>query len=156
MMSVGFSKESVLLLCSFLPLPVGFLALHTWLVTVRADGEIHRWEVWAQSDCCETSWGHLHCDLFLPYQGIGILPSFLSQSGCWSSQLVAVENSSIAGEMITFLEQSVDRYPFQNRYRYLPGPNSNTFVSWVLNNFPNSCLQMPRRAIGARYVVPPL
>ena len=147
------NKESVQLLSSSLPLPIGKLALHTWLVTIRANGEIHRWEVWAQSDCCETSWGHLHCDLFPPYQGIGRLPSILPQAGSWSSRIEAVEKSNIAGQMITFLEQSVDCYPYQKQYRYLPGPNSNTFVSWVLKNFPESCLNMPRRALGAGYVV---
>ena len=152
----GVEKDSVQLLCSFLPLPIGPLAVHTWLVTHRANGEVHRWEVWAQSDCCETSWGHLHRDLFPPYQGIGILPFFLPQSGNWNGQLVAVENSGIAGQIISFLERSVDSYPYKNRYGYFPGPNSNSFISWVLQHFPNSCLKIPGRAVGAEYKVPVL
>mgnify|MGYP006147166033 CR=1 FL=1 len=28
--------------------------------------------------------------------------------------------------------KDVQRYPYCERYRYWPGPNSNTFAAWVL------------------------
>lgn len=145
-------KDSVQLYYSYLPLPIGSFALHTWLVTQRKNGVIHRWEVWAQKDCCKTSWGYLHRDLFPPFQGIGMLPSLLPGKWRWKSKLASIEEGEIAEKIIHFLETEYQKYPYKNQYHFFPGPNSNSYVSWVLQNFPSSRLEMPKRALGAEYL----
>jgi hypothetical protein len=46
---------------------------------------------------------------------------------------------------------AIERYPYCRRYRYWPGPNSNTFAAWVLRRagieYP-----FPWKAFGARYL----
>ena len=42
-------------------------------------------------------------------------------------------------------------YPYCERYRYWPGPNSNTFVAWVLRQA-GIDQRLGRRAIGRNYL----
>ncbi|HEV2431893.1 MAG TPA: DUF3750 domain-containing protein, partial [Burkholderiales bacterium] len=45
---------------------------------------------------------------------------------------VAAEWNGDNAERIVRVLKSVKSYPYCQRYRYWPGPNSNTFVAWVL------------------------
>jgi len=49
------------------------------------------------------------------------------------------------------LPSKLNLNPFRNEYKIYPGPNSNTFIQWVLNHFPNSGLKLPRNAFGKNY-----
>jgi len=59
---------------------------------------------------------------------------------------------SEAQMMIEFIERSPNVYPHCEMYRFR-GPNSNTYVQWVIDNFPNSGLQLPFNAFGKGYKV---
>lgn len=47
------------------------------------------------------------------------------------------------------VERAIEEYPWRERYRYWPGPNSNTFVQWVLGEE----FVLPWRAHGRRYAL---
>ncbi len=57
------------------------------------------------------------------------------------------DEKSIISEMVKFIEQSPQIYPHKNIYSFL-GPNSNTYVQWVLNNFPELEVRLPWNAFG--------
>jgi len=42
------------------------------------------------------------------------------------------------------------RYPHRDSYRYVPGPNSNTYAAWVLREAAIN-LDLPPAAIGSGY-----
>ncbi len=44
-------------------------------------------------------------------------------------------------------------YPFADRYRLWPGPNSNTFTAYIARRVPELGLEMPGNAIGKDYLV---
>jgi hypothetical protein len=46
--------------------------------------------------------------------------------------------------------QDAQAYPFCQRYRYWPGPNSNTYAAWILRQA-GIDYRLPRRAIGGNY-----
>jgi hypothetical protein len=48
----------------------------------------------------------------------------------------------------------VQRYPWPDRYRAWPGPNSNTFVAWVARDVPGLGLDLPPTAIGKDWLGP--
>lgn len=50
--------------------------------------------------------------------------------------------------MIDRIEAAVASYPYGDRYRAWPGPNSNTFVAWVARQVPELRLDLPPTAIG--------
>src|SRR5262249_42657289 len=81
----------------------------------------HRWEVWQYRDVGGTSWGHLHRDLMRPDDDVGAggARAVREWRGPDAVALLAVLNAS-------------PRYPWRDRYLTLPGPNSNTYVRWVL------------------------
>ena len=104
----------------YAPLPfIGAFAAHYWFVVFDDAGACHRWEVWQSMTAGGVSVGHVHCELTPPEDGVGGGPSRVAME--WTGD----EASRIAA----VLERP---YPHSHRYRYWPGPNSNTFVAWVL------------------------
>ena len=57
-----------------------------------------------------------------------------------------------AGRLRDVLHEA-QRYPFRDRYRYWPGPSSNTYVAWVLRGA-NVDASLPGTAIGRGYPLP--
>jgi hypothetical protein len=55
-----------------------------------------------------------------------------------------------AARLIPEIEASIARYPYQKRgsYSIWPGPNSNTFVSWVVRHTPGLDAELPPVAVG--------
>ena len=106
----------------YAPLPlIGALAVHYWFVVYDDDASCHRWEVWQTKNAGGTSYGHVHCDLKAPEADVGGGPS----------RLAAEWHGDEATRIAAVLAEPHD-YPHSQRYRYWPGPNSNSFVAWVL------------------------
>ena len=105
----------------YAPLPlIGLFAWHYWLVVSDAAG-CHRWEVWQTRNAGGSCIGHVHCDLKRPEDGVGGGPS----------RVAAAWEGEPARRIAAVLQHAAD-YPWCERYRMWPGPNSNTFVAWVL------------------------
>ncbi|MEL6319319.1 MAG: DUF3750 domain-containing protein [Cyanobacteria bacterium J06626_14] len=115
---------------------VGRIADHHWLIIYRPDA-IDRWEVWQKSHCCKTSWGHLHLNLLPPTSGVGNGGG--RQLSRWSGQ--------DATRLAQHIESAPKHYPWTHHYWLFPGPNSNTFVQWVLQDL----YPLGWRGIGRTY-----
>jgi hypothetical protein len=106
----------------YAPLPfIGAIAVHYWFVEFAEGGECHRWEVWQTKNAGGRSIGHLHCDLKHPDADVGGGPA-----------RIACEWNGEPAQRIAEVLKKIESYPYCERYRYWPGPNSNTFVAWVL------------------------
>jgi hypothetical protein len=97
---------------------LGWLAAHYWFV-VRDGERCERWEVWQAKDAGGRSIGHLHCNLKPPEAHVGGGPTQLFAE--WHGDQAAALQRALLGS-----------YPHCDTYRYWPGPNSNTYVAWVL------------------------
>lgn len=144
------NKYQVFLFASPPHLPF-FFARHPWFV-INKKGEIARWEILFKKNCCEKSInGHLHVDGYPLTRGMGLLP--VQKKLYWKSNLLKYiegdENSS-AKKMIDFIENSKNTYPYCQKYSLL-GPNSNTYIEWVLGNFPEFNIKLPWNYIGKNY-----
>lgn len=118
---------------------IGALAVHFWFVVRDEAGRCSRWEVWQTPDAGGTSIGHVHRDLKGPDEGVGGGPPRVAFQ--WVGEPAA--------RIRAVLEQ-IDRYPHRHRYRYWPGPNSNTFAAWVLREAGVE-YAFPWQAFGARF-----
>ena len=123
----------------------GIIADHYWLLVFRAaEGKMlqkcDRWEVWQQANQNESCWGHLHKNLLAPYQGVGNGSSELIQQWIDEEALPIIEK----------IESSPQTYPFLNTYRYWPGPNSNTFAQWIVQDK----AKLGIRALGKNFPIP--
>jgi len=130
-------------------IPFSF-AIHPWFV-VNKKGIISRWEVYSKKNLNKTSWGHLHLNGFItsPFQGIHMFP-FLKKY-FWNPTLMATIEGNAAQKIIESIETSPQKYPFCNTYSLL-GPNSNTYIQWILNQSPECNITLPWNAIGKNYV----
>ena len=99
--------------------PIG---IHYWFVLQdQEEGRSHRWEVWQTRDAGGTSWGHVHWNLMHPDRGVGGGPA-----------RTAAEWTGRDAEALSRVLADPTRYPYGRQYRAWPGPNSNTYVAWVL------------------------
>jgi hypothetical protein len=119
---------------------LGWLAAHYWFV-VREGERCDRWEVWQSPDAGGRSVGHLHCNLKPPEAHVGGGPTALVAE--WRGE---------EGRRLHEVLSASGRYPYTRKYRYWPGPNSNTYVAWV---FREARVEYPlgRLALGKNYSV---
>ena len=68
--------------------------------------------------------------------------------------LLADLRGPAAARIIDRIEAAVASYPYGDRYRVWPGPNSNTFVAHVARAVPELRLDLPAHAIGKDYLGP--
>lgn len=101
---------------------LGMIAVHYWFVT-NDSREIERWEVWHSPNAGGRSNGHLHLNLLRPDSNVGGGPTRLAHQ--WTD--------APADRIAAALNESWIHYPYKNHYRTIRGPNSNTFVAWILH-----------------------
>lgn len=124
--------------------PINF-AKHPWFV-LNKKGEISRWEI--RHILNKKNSSHLFVNNQPPFQGINVI--FFIKKYFWKVKFLAMiegDENSIAKKAIDFIESSKDNYPYYNRYFGI-GPNSNTYVQNVLNNFPEFNIKLSWRFIG--------
>ena len=116
----------------------GIFSVHTWVVIKPGNATgFTRYDV--------VGWG-------APVRRNGYPPD-----GFWYGNTPEVIHE-IRGEkaqlLIPAVEKAVRAYPFseRGRYRAWPGPNSNTFVSWIARQVPALGLEMPANAVGKDYL----
>jgi hypothetical protein len=119
------ADTTVELWAAALPVPLAAVAWHYWFV-VSAPGETAgartRVEVWQTKNAGGTSVGHVHRGLMRPESGVGCGPASLRAS--WTGEA--------ARALVDVLTHSFETYPHRDRYAAWPGPNSNTYVAWAL------------------------
>ena len=70
----------------------------------------------------------------------------------YKPELLADIRGDKAEDAIARIEDSIDRYPYANRYSVWPGPNSNTFTAHVLRDVEEIEVDLPPTAIGKDYI----
>jgi hypothetical protein len=120
---------------------------HPWFV-INKKGKISRYEVRYKKN---KELGHIHKDNLPPFDGVEVF-SFASYPR-WNANLIDKiegEENSPAQKMCEFIENSINNYKDKNIY-FLFGPNSNTYVQWILNNNPEFNGKLKWNALGNNY-----
>jgi hypothetical protein len=118
------------------PLPiVEAFAIHAWFVVKnRASAEFHRWEEWVEA---AGPYGYVREDLFPPEGDYGVGSAYVL------AELIGAEAEPVAA----FIETQSPGYPCRNQFDLFRGPNSSTFVQWVLDGA-GWDVALPPSAIG--------
>ncbi|MFP4354087.1 MAG: DUF3750 domain-containing protein [Phycisphaerae bacterium] len=127
----------VQLRCAKIPY-VESIAAHCWFVGLGPDVPARRWEVWQEP---RGNHGHLQIDCRPAFAGVG----------AGESWVLAEFHGPQAQRLLAILDRP-EEYPWRQTYRYWPGPNSNTYVAWVLGKAKIDA-PLPPAAIGAGYVI---
>lgn len=56
-----------------------------------------------------------------------------------------------ARSIIKQLPELIERYPYRQSYKVWPGPNSNTFISYLIRNIDELDIELPSSAVGKDY-----
>ena len=135
----SFAANYPLVRLFFSPLPVvGFMAVHPWFIT-HEDGKWNRWEVWHINN--------LHGKGLNVYKNLNNLNHNIGWGDPWLEKFWVDED---AKSILKVLETCRTVYPHRKEYWLWPGPNSNSFVSWVLEKAGVE-FEMPFRALGDGY-----
>lgn len=148
MISIDETKLQVFLCSCPANFPFWF-AKHLWF-EVNDHGTLTRYEILFYTQItADSTRQHLFTNAFKHFQGIEVFP-FLSLIH-WPASILKCFEGSLAVELADVLEKSLHRYPHKEIY-VLSGPNSNTYVQWVFNQLSTNQTQLPKQAIGARYL----
>ncbi len=146
---INKDKYQVFLFCSPAHIPLSIWT-HPWVV-INQKGKISRFEVRYKKNKENSALGHIHVNDLPIFDGIEVF-SFLDYPH-WNAtllgQIEGVENSQ-AQRMCEFIENSVNTYIDKNKY-FLFGPNSNTYIQWILNNSPEFEGKLKWNALGKNY-----
>jgi hypothetical protein len=116
----------------------GAFSVHTWIVVKREGAAtLTRYDV--------VGWHGA------PY----VHQNYAAADGYWFGSRPAIlldRRGDGVEAMIDRIEATVRNYPFADRYRTWPGPNSNTFTAHIGRSVPELRLDLPANAIGKDYV----
>lgn len=120
------------------------IAVHYWFVisqNFNNQTKIERWEIWQKANAGPHSWGHLHKNLLPPQSGVGCGDSWVEKQ--WTGAEAEI--------LSRIIQNSPHSYQHKHLYRYWPGPNSNTYIQWVLRQAKINYLPGPL-GIGKDYL----
>ena len=140
-----------------MPVPIQF-SYHTWIVTEQEDQK-DRYDVFGFAH--DGFWGrtgHVHQNYHAPAYGCPRVAfgsrAIMHDRFRWDAvRLFELTDSQYpkVPEIIKLLQNNPEDYPYWNTYSLLPGPNSNTFVQWVLDTATDGALKLPWGAWGKGY-----
>lgn len=134
-----------------MPFPLQF-TVHAWFV-LEHGGVVDRYEVWATFGRFEET--TVFVNAIAPHEGFrssffDSIQNPKKKSLPWKVGEISGTEGSVANDMYHFIKRTPATYPALKRYRMIPGPNSNTYVAWVLSHF-DSSLRLPWNAFGKGY-----
>jgi hypothetical protein len=119
----------------------GYFAVHTWIAVKERDADHYRTyhvtgfgrgmnggTVNISDDIPDRRWYGADADLLYQIRG------------------------GLADLAIPKIHEAALSYPYQNFYRAWPGPNSNTFISYIIRHTPELRFELPPHAIGKDWI----
>jgi hypothetical protein len=119
----------------------GWFGVHTWIAVKPANAAeftVHEVMGWR-----------------LKRTGTALVARNRPADGYWYGnrpELLADVRGAGVDEIIQRIETAITEYPYPDRYHVWPGPNSNTFVAFVLRKVPELRVDLPPTAIGKDYL----
>jgi hypothetical protein len=119
----------------------GWFGVHTWIAVKPRDASeftVHEVMGWR-----------------LRRTGTALVSRNRPADGYWYGnrpELLADVRGAGVDELITRIEAAIQEYPYPDKYHVWPGPNSNTFVAFVLRKVPELRVDLPPTAIGKDYL----
>src|SRR5262245_60837651 len=119
----------------------GYFGVHTWVAVKPTDAL--DWTVYEV-----IGWR-------LRYQDTAVVVRSRAPDGRWfgaEPELYADKRGKGVDELIKRIDAAARSYPYAGEYSVWPGPNSNTFTSWIARAVPELEVDLPSTAIGKDYL----
>ena len=145
---INKDKYQVFIVLSTAAFPF-FVFNHPWFV-INRKGKISRFEIRHHKNN-DKSLGYLHINAQPPFQGIPMF--YYIKKFFYRVKLLKIiegDENSLAKKVSDFVENSKETYTYSDEYHFT-GPNSNTYIQWTLNNFPEIKVKLPWNCFGKNY-----
>ncbi|MCK5457971.1 MAG: DUF3750 domain-containing protein [Melioribacteraceae bacterium] len=143
------TKYQVFLFSSPVPIPLNF-SVHTTFV-INLKGKISRWEFGKFRRTPHNNGIGVLKNFFENTEGMNIY--FWKANPRFKSKLIDFiegDDDSVTNKIAFFIDEFSNSYPLKTEY-FMTGPNSNSYMQWILNKFPEAKLKLPLNAIGKGY-----
>ncbi len=118
----------------------GWFADHTWVATKSAQAEQY------------TVYEVLGWRIYRGDPIVRIAQDLPDRKWFGSEPRILIDlRGAVAEAVAEKVDEAARSYPYHNKYRMWPGPNSNTFTAWIAHQVPELGLDLPPRAIGKSY-----
>ncbi|MBM5782149.1 MAG: DUF3750 domain-containing protein [Pelagibacterales bacterium] len=116
----------------------GKFSQHLWIATKEKNAEsylVHYVVLWGT---------HFGSD------GVMVMQEDLPDRNWYDAkpEIIFSQSGEKAEKIIPKIYQATKTYPYQKFYRAYPGPNSNTFISYIVRQIPEIKISLPNNAIG--------
>jgi len=148
---INKDKYQIFVCASPASFPINF-AKHGWFV-LNKKGLISRWEVLHFKIKVNKGFNYLHLNNRAPFLGFNIIYPF--KFLFWKAEVLGYiegDENSIVKQVIDFIEKSKENYPYCDKYSFL-GPNSNTYVKWILDKYPQFGIELSSGFVGKGFNV---
>ncbi len=130
-------------ICSF---PFIF-ARHCWLV-IEEDKMTERYEIFHFKNH-NRNFGYMSINRFAPDSWIERIHGW--NYGNWKWKFLGKFTKTTAKKIAKITRDSFYNYKNKHSYRIFPGPNSNTYIQWILDQVPECDLKLPWNAFGKKF-----
>lgn len=119
----------------------GYFAVHSWIATKDENAD--------------------HYDVYqvMGWRGYRGLPVVAVEPGIPDRKWYGNEPEMLfelrgdkAKQMLPQIKKAAAEYPYQDFYRLFPGPNSNSFISYIIRHTPGITVELPPHAIGKDWI----
>ena len=124
-----------------------YFVKHLYIAT-NQKGEINRFEVYSFKNKKNPDLGHIHKNFTTPTTGHR--KKLFNRKEKYNSELIQTITGQLAEDMNKFVNKQYINYKYKNEYQYI-GNNCNTFVDWILKEFPQVKIKLPKTAIGKKF-----
>lgn len=115
--------------------PFDAIAIHAWVVVNPGGGAAsERWEVWPEAG---GPYEYVRHNLFEVEEGLDHHDAFV----------IAERTGDDAAAIVEFVRTMAPMYPCRDTYVLIPGPNSASFVQWVIDKT-GLDVELPPSVIG--------
>jgi hypothetical protein len=121
-----------------------YFVKHLYIVT-NQKGKINRFEIYRFKNKKNPEHGHIHKNYVAPTTGHR--KKLFNKNKKIDSKLIKIISGNLAEKINKSVNENYLNYKFKNKYNLL-GPNCNTYVQWILNQFPETKIKLPFLAIG--------
>lgn len=124
---------------------------HPWVVTVSFD-TTNRWEVIHRLRDNKERFGYVYKNYYsCPTQGLRTFPGSTKFRESKLIGSITGNENSLAYRMVEFIQTYSPDYIYKDNYHFYPGPNSNTYINWILKKFPESNITLPWNCFGKNF-----
>lgn len=112
-----------------------FFATHPWVVINSPEYGQERFDIHSVKNEERNDYLYINSKKFDTGMSLFALPGVWYSKLSYKGVILYHEEGDHLKETVLNIHNSVYGYPYKDTYVLTPGPNSNSFVSWIINNF---------------------